>query len=58
MAKVRQKIAGSFRSWRGAEIFCTLRAYLSTMRKQDQNVLAALNSVFAGIPTMPRLTAE
>ena len=58
MAKVRQKIAGSFRSWRGAEIFCTLRAYLSTMRKQDQNVLAALHSVFAGIPTMPRLTAE
>ena len=56
MAKVRQKIAGGFRSWRGAEIFCILRGYISTMRKQDQNVLAALNSVFAGIPTMPRLT--
>jgi hypothetical protein len=28
------------------------------MRKQDQNVLADLHSVFAGIPTMPRLTAE
>ena len=56
MAKVRQKIAGGFRSWRGAEIFCTIRGYISTMRKQGQNVLAALNSVFAGIPTMPRLT--
>jgi|SRR5579859_800267 len=56
MAKVRQKIAGGFRSWRGAEIFCIIRGYLSTLRKQDQNVLAALNSVFAGIPTMPRLT--
>lgn len=56
MAKVRQKIAGGFRSWRGAEIFCTIRGYLSTMRKQDQNVLAALDSVFAGIPRMPRLT--
>jgi transposase len=56
MAKVRQKISGGFRSWRGAEIFCTIRGYLSTMRKQDQNVLAALNSVFAGIPRMPQLT--
>ena len=56
MVKVRQKIAGGFRSWRGAEIFCTIRGYISTMRKQDQNVLAALNSVFAGIPRMPRLT--
>ena len=56
MAKVRQKISGGFRSWRGAEIFCVLRGYISTLRKQDQNVLAALNSVFVGIPTMPRLT--
>jgi transposase len=56
MAKVRQKIAGGFRSWRGAEIFCIIRGYISTLRKQDQNVLAALNRVFAGIPPMPRLT--
>ena len=58
MAKVRQKIAGSFRSWRGAEIFCTIRGYISTLRKQKQNVLAALNAVFAGTPPMPRLTPE
>jgi len=56
MVKVRQKIAGGFRSWRGAEIFCTLRGYISTMRKQDQNILAALNGVFAGNPPLPRLT--
>jgi transposase len=55
MVRVRQKISGGFRSWRGAEIFCTIRGYLSTMRKQGQNVLAALNSVFTGNPTMPRL---
>ena len=58
MAKVRQKIAGSFRSWRGAQIFATIRGYISTQRKQGQNVLAALNSVFTGIPPMPRLTPE
>jgi transposase len=56
MAKVRQKISGGFRSWRGAEIFCIIRGYISTMRKQNQNVLAALNSVFAGLPPIPRLT--
>jgi transposase len=58
MAKIRQKIAGGFRSWRGAEIFCRIRGYISTMRKQGHNVLAALTSVFAGLPLMPRLTAE
>ena len=58
MVKVRQKIAGSFRSWRGAKIFCIIRGYISTMRKQGQNVLAALSSVFAGDPHMPRLMPE
>ncbi len=58
MAKVRQKIAGCFRSQRGADIFCRIRGYLSTLRKQGQNLLAALRSVFAGPILMPRLTAE
>ena len=58
MAKVRQKVAGCFRSWRGAEIFCRIRGYLSTMRKQGHNTVAALRSVFAGHPCRPRLTAE
>lgn len=58
MVRVRQKISGGFRSWRGAEIFCIIRGYISTLRKQDQNVLAALQTVFAGNPHMPRLMAE
>jgi len=58
MAKVRQKIGGGFRSQRGADIFCRIRGYISTMRKQGQNPLAALRSVFAGQILMPRLTAE
>jgi len=58
MAKIPQKMAGCFRSWRGAEIFCRIRGYIATMRKQGYNVLAALSSVFAGHPRMPRLTAE
>ena len=58
MAKVRQKIGGGFRSQRGADIFCRIRGYISTMRKQGYNPLAALRSVFAGQILMPRLTAE
>ena len=58
MAKIRQKIAGGFRSQRGAEVFANLRGYISTLRKQHQNVLEALRSVFEGQPLMPRLTPE
>lgn len=58
MAKVRQKIAGGFRSPHGADLFCRIRGYLSTMRKQGHNPLTALRSVFAGQILMPRLTPE
>jgi transposase len=50
MAKVQQKIAGTFRSEDGATAFCHIRSYLSTMRKQGQMMLAALAAVFAGQP--------
>ena len=58
MAKVRQKIAGSFRSWSGAESFAVIRGYLSTLRKQGHNLMAAIATVFAGQPLIPRLTPE
>jgi len=57
MVKVKQKVSGGFRSLAGAEIFCRIRGYISTMRKQGHNVLAVLTSVFNGKPTMPQLTA-
>lgn len=56
MLKVQQKISGCFRSQTGAEDFCTIRSYLSTMRKQGITVWSALGSVFSGNILMPDLT--
>lgn len=58
MVKVRQKISGGFRTKEGARIFCRIRGYISTVRKQGENVLAALESVFMGDPLVPSLLAE
>jgi transposase len=55
MIKVRQKISGCFRTEEGAGAFLRIRGYISTVRKQGENVLAALESVFVGEPFIPNL---
>jgi transposase len=50
MAKVQQKISGTFRSATGATAFCRIRSYLSTMHKQGRGMLSALTAVFHGHP--------
>jgi transposase len=47
MAKLRQKISGCFRSERGIDIFCRMRSYLSTMKKQKQHIFKSLVRIFA-----------
>lgn len=48
MTKVHQKISGCFRSQKGAMIFCRVRGYLSTCRKQGISASDAMRSVFEG----------
>jgi transposase len=56
MMKVRQKISGCFRSLTAADRFCTIRSYISTLRKQGFPILASLADVFQGRPPVPVLT--
>lgn len=48
MTKVQQKISGCFRSMEGAKIFCRVRSYLSTCRKQGMTATQALTLLFQG----------
>jgi len=48
MTKVQQKISGCFRSTEGAKIFCRVRGYLLTCRKQNVSASTAMNLLFEG----------
>lgn len=48
MTKVQQKISGCFRSTDGAKMFCRIRGYLSTCRKQNVSATLAMSLVFEG----------
>ena len=56
MTKVQQKISGCFRTTNGADRFCRIRGYISTLRKQGIPVLAALRQALVGTPIMPVTT--
>jgi transposase len=46
MIKVQQKISGTFRSELGAKYFCRIRGYIATVKKQNLNVLDAIEAGF------------
>jgi transposase len=53
MLKVQQKISGCFRSVEGGLIFARIRGYISTVKKNDRNVLDAIQGLFENNPFIP-----
>lgn len=53
MTKVQQKISGGFRSMQGAKIFCRIRGYISTVKKNSIPVLGAIRDALLGNPFVP-----
>ena len=51
MMKLKQKISGCFRTEKGVEIFCRIRSYISSVKKQSKNVWDALANAMNGKPT-------
>ncbi|HQU09383.1 MAG TPA: IS66 family transposase, partial [Opitutales bacterium] len=52
MVKLKQKVAGSFRTLLGAKMFCRIRSYISTARKQGWGVWGALSEAIQGRPRL------
>jgi transposase len=53
MIKVQQKVSGEFRTDHGADAFCRIRSYLSTLRKQGLPLFSALQQTLVGHPVLP-----
>jgi len=55
MMKVKQKGYSCFCTTAEAQVFCRIRSYISTVKKQGHNMIATLKSVFLGAPLEPEV---
>jgi transposase len=53
MQKLRQKISGCFRGKEGAKVFCRIRSYLSTAKKNGIDAMEAIAMAVRGQPFVP-----
>ncbi|AKB18416.1 Mobile element protein [Methanosarcina sp. WWM596] len=54
MMKLQQKISRTFRTIQGAEAFCRIRAYISTIRKNGLPVIDGILAALNGAPLLSR----
>jgi transposase len=52
MVKLKQKISGCFRAFHSSEIFCRVRSYISTARKQGWSIWDSLADAIRGSPRL------
>lgn len=58
MMKVQQKISGTFRCHNGVNVFCRIRSYISTAKKNGKNIFESVKKAINGNPFIPCVQAN